>query len=68
MKFKVGDNVMYEEFHYPNTCKLTPPYSGPYKISKQLSEVSFEIDRPNLHFKRSSEIVYSSKLRFYNHP
>ena len=68
MKFKVGDDVMHEDFHYPNTHKLTSPYSGPYKTLKQLFEVSFEIDRPNLHFKRSSEIVHSSKLRFYNHP
>ena len=48
MKFKVDDDDMYEEFHYPNTHELTSPYSGPYKILKQLSEVSFEIDRPNL--------------------
>ena len=57
----VGDDVMYEEFHYPNIRKLTSPYSGPYKILNQLSEVSFEINRPNPLFKRSSEIIYSSQ-------
>ena len=67
MKFKVGDDVFYEGFHYPNTHKLTPTYSGPYKIFNQLSEIFFEIDRQNSHFKRSSEILHSSKLRFYNH-
>lgn len=66
--FKVGDTVMYEEFHYPNTRKLSPPYSGPYTILNQLSEVNFEIDKPEPHFKRNSEIVHSSKLRFYNPP
>ena len=68
VKFKVGDDVMYEEFHYPNTRKLTSPYSGPYKILKQLSDVNFEIDKPSPHFQRNSEIVHSSKLRYYNHP
>ena len=37
VKFKVEDDVMDEEFHYPNSRKLTPPYSGPYKILNQLS-------------------------------
>ena len=59
---------MHEEFHYPYTCKLTSQNSGSCKILNQLSEVSFEVDRPNPHFKRSSEIVRSSNLRFYNHP
>ena len=67
MKFKVGDDIMYEDVHYPNTCKLTLPYLGPYKILNQLFEVTFEKDRPNLHFKRASEIVHSSELKFYNH-
>lgn len=66
--FKVGDNVIYEEFHYPNTRKLSPPYSGPYTILKKLSDVNFEINKPSPHFKRNSEIVHSSKLRYYNPP
>ena len=68
MKLKIFDDDMHEEFHYPNTHKLTTPYSGPYKILNQLSEASLEIDRLNPHFKGTSEIVHSSKLRFYNHP
>ncbi|GBL53632.1 Transposon Tf2-9 polyprotein, partial [Araneus ventricosus] len=30
-KLNPGDLVVYEEFHYPNTRKLTPPFSGPYE-------------------------------------
>lgn len=67
-KFNVGDTVLYEEFHYPNTRKLSPPYSGPYTILKKLSDVNFEIDKPSPHFKRNSEIVHSTKLRYYNSP
>ncbi|GFX59440.1 retrotransposable element Tf2 protein type 1 [Trichonephila clavipes] len=33
--FKVGDLVMYEEFQYPNTRKLSPPYSGPYTVLRK---------------------------------
>ena len=68
VKFKVSDDVMYEEFHYPSARKLTSPYSEPYKILKQLSDVNFEIDKPSPHFQRNSEIVHSSKLRYYNPP
>ena len=32
IKFKVGDDVTYEEFYHPNAYKLTPPSSDPYKI------------------------------------
>ena len=60
--------MYYEEFHYPNTHKLIPPNSGSYKILNQLSEVSFKIDRSNPHFKYTSEIEHSFKLRFYNYP
>ena len=66
VKFKVSDNVMHEEFHYPNTCKLTSSYFDPYKILNQLSEVSFVMDRPNPHFKRSSEITVDSLLTGLN--
>lgn len=65
-KFNVGDIVMYEEFHYPNTPKLTPPYSGPYKILKQISNVNFEIDKPNALTKKDSEIVHCTRLRHFN--
>ncbi|GBM10307.1 Transposon Ty3-G Gag-Pol polyprotein, partial [Araneus ventricosus] len=37
-KFNPGDLVVYEEFHYPNTRKLSPPFSGPSEVIKQCSE------------------------------
>ena len=58
---------MYEEFHYPNAHKLIPPYSDFSKILNLLSEVMFETDRSNPHFKRSSEIAHSFKIRSCNH-
>ena len=64
-EFKPGDKVKYEEFHYPNTRKLSPPFSGPYTIIKQLSEVNYEIDRPNALTKKDTEIVHASKLRYF---
>ncbi len=67
-KFKPGDVVIYEEFEYPNTRKLTSPYSGPYKIVNKLSEVNYEIDRENYHTKKATEVVHASKLRFYYPP
>ena len=66
--FKPGDIVIYEEFHYPNTRKLSPPYSGPYTIIKQCSDVTYEIDKPNYHTKQPTEIVHSSKLRYFHPP
>ncbi|GBO38115.1 Transposon Ty3-G Gag-Pol polyprotein [Araneus ventricosus] len=46
-KFNPGDLVVYEEFYYPNTRKLSPPFSGPYEIIKQCSEVTYEINKLN---------------------
>ncbi|GFW64443.1 retrotransposable element Tf2 protein type 1 [Trichonephila clavipes] len=65
--FKVGDLVMYEEFQYPNTRKLSPPYSGPYTVLRKCSDVLFEIDRPNALNKTDTELVHSVRLRHF-HP
>ena len=65
--FKINDQVIYEEFHYPNTRKLTAPFSGPYTILKQTSAVNYEIDRYNQNSKQN-EIVHVSKLRPYYAP
>ncbi|GFV11282.1 retrotransposable element Tf2 protein type 1 [Trichonephila clavipes] len=56
--FKFGDLVTYEEFQYPNTRKLSPPYSGPYTVLRKCSDVLFEIDRP-------TELVHSVRLRHF---
>ncbi|GFV22362.1 transposon Tf2-11 polyprotein [Trichonephila clavipes] len=65
--FKVGDLVMYEEFQYPNTRKLSPPYSGPYTVLRKCSDVLIEIDRPNALNKTDTELVHSVRLRHF-HP
>lgn len=65
--FQEGDLVMLEEFQYPNTRKLSPPFSGPYKILKKLSAVNFEITKPNPYYKSETEVVHVSKLRYF-HP
>ncbi|GBM53247.1 Transposon Tf2-6 polyprotein [Araneus ventricosus] len=67
-KFNPGDLVVYEEFHYPNTRKLSPPFSGPYEIIKQCSEVTYEINKPNPLTKQPTQIVHISKLRCFHSP
>ncbi|GBM72265.1 Transposon Ty3-G Gag-Pol polyprotein [Araneus ventricosus] len=67
-KFNPGDLVVYEEFHYPNTRKLTPPFSGPYEVIKQCSEVTYEINKPNPLTKQATQIVHISKLRCFHSP
>ncbi|GFU52296.1 integrase catalytic domain-containing protein [Trichonephila clavipes] len=51
-QFNPGDLVVYEEFQYPNTRKLSSPFSGPYEIIKQCSEVTYEINKPNSLVKK----------------
>ncbi|GFW08912.1 retrotransposable element Tf2 protein type 1 [Trichonephila clavipes] len=65
--FKVGDFVMYEEFQYLNTRKLSPPYSCPYTVLRKCSDVFFEIDRSNALNKTDTELVHSARLRHF-HP
>ncbi|GBO38356.1 Transposon Tf2-6 polyprotein [Araneus ventricosus] len=67
-KFNPGDLVVYEEFHYPNTRKLSPPFSGPYEVIKQCSEVTYEINKPNPLTKQATQIVHISKLRCFHSP
>ncbi|GFU80623.1 transposon Ty3-G Gag-Pol polyprotein [Trichonephila clavipes] len=59
-QFNPGDLVVYEEFQYPNTRKLSSPFSGPYEIIKQCSEVTYEINKPNSLAKKDSQIVHIS--------
>lgn len=63
--FKPGDLVITEEYHYPNTRKLSPPFSGPYQIIEKLSNVSFRINKPNWLTKQDSEVIHASKLRYF---
>ncbi|GFX35573.1 integrase catalytic domain-containing protein [Trichonephila clavipes] len=64
-KFNPGDLVVYEEFQYPNTRKLSSPFSGSCEIIKQCSEVTYEINKPNSLMKKDSQIVHISKLRCF---
>ncbi|GFU89382.1 retrotransposable element Tf2 protein type 1 [Trichonephila clavipes] len=65
--FKLDDLVMYEDFQYPNTRKLSPPYSSPYTVLRKCSDVLFEIDRPDALNKTDTELVHSVRLRHF-HP
>ncbi|GBM10301.1 Transposon Ty3-G Gag-Pol polyprotein [Araneus ventricosus] len=67
-KFNPGDLVVYEEFHYPNTRKLSPPFSGPSEVIKQCSEVTYEINKSNPLTKQATQIVHISKLRCFHSP
>ncbi|GFX91504.1 transposon Tf2-11 polyprotein [Trichonephila clavipes] len=66
--FEQGDIVIYEEFNYPNRRKLSPIFSGPYEIVQKLSDVNYEITKPNALTKKPTEIVHVSKLRTYCPP
>ncbi|GFW42747.1 transposon Tf2-11 polyprotein [Trichonephila clavipes] len=61
-KSNPGDHVVYGEFQYPNTRKLSSPFSGSYEIIKQCSKVTYEINKPNSLAKKDSQIVHISKL------
>ncbi|GFV07544.1 transposon Tf2-11 polyprotein [Trichonephila clavipes] len=66
--FEPGDLVIYEEFNYPNRRKLSPIFSGPYEIVQKLSDVNYEITKPNALTKKPTEIVHVSKLRTHYPP
>ncbi|GFX10289.1 transposon Ty3-G Gag-Pol polyprotein [Trichonephila clavipes] len=66
--FEPGDLVIYEKFNYPNRRKLSPIFSGPYEIVQKLSDVNYEITKPNALTKKPTEIVHISKLRTYYPP
>ncbi|GFW02719.1 transposon Tf2-11 polyprotein [Trichonephila clavipes] len=62
------DIVIYEEFNYPNGSKLSPIFSGPYEIVQKLSDVNYEITKPNALTKKPTEIAHVSKSRTYYPP
>ncbi|UYV70155.1 hypothetical protein LAZ67_7002015, partial [Cordylochernes scorpioides] len=63
--FKEGDQVLVKTFIYPNTGKLTQRYIGPFTILKQLSSVTYEIDKPNIPQRKQTEIIHSNKLKLF---
>ncbi|XP_054721298.1 uncharacterized protein LOC129231077 [Uloborus diversus] len=66
--FNTNDTVIYAEFKCPNSRKLSQPFSGPYKILQKISDVNYEINKPNAHTKEKTQTVHISKLRKYNVP
>ncbi|GFW13751.1 retrovirus-related Pol polyprotein from transposon 17.6 [Trichonephila clavipes] len=62
-KFKVGDLVLYQNFSYPNSRKLQSPYNGPFKVVRKLSNVTYEIDKPNQYTGKLTDIVHSTRLK-----
>ncbi|UYV68140.1 hypothetical protein LAZ67_5003163, partial [Cordylochernes scorpioides] len=63
--FKEGDQVLVKTFIYPNTGKLTQRYIGPFTILKQLSPVTYEINKSNLPQRKQTEIIHSNKLKLF---
>lgn len=65
--FNIGDLVLYRNFSYPHSNKLNQVHSGPYRIIKKLSNVTYEIDKPNQYTGKLTDIVHSTRLRHF-HP
>ncbi|GFW25429.1 transposon Tf2-6 polyprotein [Trichonephila clavipes] len=62
-KFKVGDLVLYQNFSYPNSSKLQSPYNGPFKVVRKLSNVTYEIAKPNQYTGKLTDIIHSTRLK-----
>lgn len=65
LKFIVGNLILCEEFQYANICKISSTYADPYSNLKEVSNVNYEIDRPNYLSKQGSEIFYARHLIYY---
>ncbi|UYV71728.1 hypothetical protein LAZ67_9000139 [Cordylochernes scorpioides] len=45
--FDTGDLVLVKAYHHPNSGKLVPYFTGPYKITEIISDNVVRINRPN---------------------
>ncbi|UYV67424.1 hypothetical protein LAZ67_5000530, partial [Cordylochernes scorpioides] len=63
--FEVNDLVLVKNYRHPDTGKLAPYFSGPYKIIEIISPNVVRIDRPNQPLNRDSDTIHVNKLKYY---
>ncbi|UYV61836.1 hypothetical protein LAZ67_1006784, partial [Cordylochernes scorpioides] len=64
--FGTGDLVLVKAYHHPNSGKLVPYFTGPYKITEMISDNVVRINRPNRITGNDSDTVHVNKLQYYN--
>ncbi|UYV72886.1 hypothetical protein LAZ67_10001072, partial [Cordylochernes scorpioides] len=63
--FEVNDFVLVKNYRHPDTGKLAPYFTGPYKIIEIISPNVVRIDRPNQPLNRDSDTIHVNKLKYY---
>ncbi|UYV70981.1 K02A2.6-like, partial [Cordylochernes scorpioides] len=63
--FEVNDLVLVKNYRHPDTGKLVPYFTGPYKIIEIISPNVVRIDRPNQPLNRDSDTIHVNKLKYY---
>ncbi|UYV74014.1 hypothetical protein LAZ67_11001834 [Cordylochernes scorpioides] len=56
--FEVNDLVLVKNYRHPDTGKLAPYFTGPYKIIEIISPNVVRIDRPNQPLNRDSDTIH----------
>ncbi|UYV84627.1 K02A2.6-like, partial [Cordylochernes scorpioides] len=64
--FDTGDLVLVKAYHHPNSGKLVPYFTGPYKITEIISDNVVRINRPNRITGNDSDTLHVNKLQYYN--
>ncbi|UYV63930.1 hypothetical protein LAZ67_2006047 [Cordylochernes scorpioides] len=65
-QFAIGDLVLVKAYHHPDSDKLVPYFTGPYKIIEIISDNVVRINRPNKIARSGSDTVHVNKLKYYN--
>ncbi|UYV60500.1 hypothetical protein LAZ67_1001331 [Cordylochernes scorpioides] len=63
--FEENDLVLVKNYRHPDTGKLAPYFTGPYKIIEIISPNVVRIDRPNQPLNRDSDTIHVNKLKYY---
>ncbi|UYV80110.1 hypothetical protein LAZ67_18001722 [Cordylochernes scorpioides] len=63
--FEENDLVLVKNYRHPDTGKLAPYFTGPYKIIEIISPNVVRIDRPNQSLNRDSDTIHVNKLKYY---